>query len=277
LRREVKILEILESESNKLDKENKSNKVDILAKLENNEIALIEVQIESEYDYFQRMLYGTSKIIVENICQGDEYNKVKKVYSINIVYFDLGHGKDYIYHGSTRFYGMHQKDELDLNQRQKELYKKSCTHELYPEYYLIKVNQFNDLAKDSLDEWIYFLKNEEIKDNFRGKGLKEAKTLLDELRLSKEDKLSYTKYLDNLHYQASMAATKKADMDYPAGRASGLAEGRVEGEKIGLEKGKIEGEKNTLIKTAKKMKEMKLPITNIQSITGLNIEEIEKL
>ncbi len=38
-----------------------------------------------------------------------------------------------------------------------------------------KVNNFDDIAKDTLDEWIYFLKNEEIKDNFVAKGLMKAK------------------------------------------------------------------------------------------------------
>ena len=99
---------------------------------------------------------------------------ITKVISINILYFDLGSGSDYIYKGTTRFVGLHNHDILELNAKQKQLFKKDSVEALYPEYYLIKINRFNDIAKDTLDEWIYFLKNEEIKENFTAKGLKEA-------------------------------------------------------------------------------------------------------
>ena len=54
--------------------------------------------------------------------------------------------------------------------KQKETFRKEKPRDIFPEYYIIKVNQFNDLAKDTLDEWIYFLKNSEIKEEFSAKG-----------------------------------------------------------------------------------------------------------
>lgn len=54
---------------------------------------IIEIQNNRELDYFHRMLYGVSKTISEYIGLGDAYSEVRKVYSINIVYFDLGQGK----------------------------------------------------------------------------------------------------------------------------------------------------------------------------------------
>lgn len=64
---------------------------------------------------------------------------------------------------------------LELNESQKNLYGKGHIYELFPEYYLIRVNNFNDRAKNTLDEWIYFLKNEEVPDDFSARGLKEAR------------------------------------------------------------------------------------------------------
>ena len=58
--------------------------------------------------------------------------------------------------------------------------------DFFPEYYIIKVNKFNDIAKDTLDEWVYFLKNSEVNDEFKAKGLAEAKEVLDIMRLDKE-------------------------------------------------------------------------------------------
>ena len=264
LKRDLKILSILESESNKADKDGKYNKVDIVVELDTGEVVLIEVQVNTESDYFYRMLFGTAKIVAEHLKEGDAYAHIKKVYSVNILYFDLGHGKDYVYHGTTTFTGIHHLDKLDLTEKQKELYQKEYVHQIYPEYYIIKVNQFNDVAKDTLDEWIYFLKNEEIKDNFHAKGLLEAKEKLDSLKLPAPEKQEYKRYLDNLHYQASMVHS-----GYDSGKVDGRMEGRIEGERIGLENGKIE--------IAKKMKASGMANEVIQQITGLSLDKITKL
>lgn len=272
LKHDVKILNLLESESNQEDRDDKQNRVDLLAQLENGEIVLIEVQVNTEYDYFHRMLYGTSKVITEHLKKGDAYAQIKKVYSVNILYFDLGYGKDYIYHGTTRFIGVHQRDELDLNKKQKELYQKEFIHQIYPEYFLIKVNQFDDVAKNTLDEWIYFLKNEEIKDSFCAKGLAEAKNKLTEMKLSEPEKGDYEIYLDNLRYQASMVESNY-DSGVIDGEKRGIKKGIKEGEKIGFEKGKTE-EKQEM---AKKMKTAGIALEVIQKITGLGIEEIKRL
>lgn len=252
LKRDLKILEILESESNKNDKSDKYNKVDVLVKLESDEIVLVEVQVNMESDYFYRMLFGTSKIVTEHIKEGEKYSQIKKVYSVNILYFDLGHGIDYVYHGTTLFTGIHHNDQLGLNEKQKEFYKKECVHEIYPEYYLIKVNQFNDVAKDTLDEWIYFLKNEEIRDNFHAKGLSEVKEKLDSLKLPQTEKQEYTRYLENLRYQESMV-----DSSFRSGKIEGRIEGKTE--------------------VAKNLKATGITNEIIQKVTGLSLDEITKI
>jgi predicted transposase/invertase (TIGR01784 family) len=201
---DIKIIEILESEANPEYEKNKYNRVDLKVKDQNGEILIIEVQYNREYDYFHRLSYGSSKVIVEHMKEGQAYEGISKVISISILYFDLGAGEDYIYKGRTVFTGMHLNDELDLNQIQKTKFNYDSVSDIFPEYYLIKINQFNDVAKDSLDEWIYFLKNEEIKDDFHAKGLKEAKTTLDVMKMPPEQRSKYEAYHEDLHYQASM-------------------------------------------------------------------------
>ena len=110
----IVIQKLLESESNQETEFDKYNRVDMLAEDSKGELILIEVQNNSEYAYFQRMLFGTSKLVTEYIERGDNYDKVRKVYSVNIVYFELGHGKDYVYHGKTEFRGIHTNDLLEL-------------------------------------------------------------------------------------------------------------------------------------------------------------------
>ena len=208
---EVTIKQILDSESNKETEDDKHNRVDILVENSKNELVIIEVQNSNEYDYFHRMLFGTSKAITEHIKEGQPYAEVKKVISITIAYFDLGQGKDYVYHGTTTFKGLHKNDVLTLSGKQVELYKKDNIYEVYPEYWIIKVSQFHNRVKDKLDEWIYFFKNAEIKDGSTAKGLKEVNERLDEMRLNEKDAKAYKRYLKNLRDIASDQHTKMAD------------------------------------------------------------------
>jgi predicted transposase/invertase (TIGR01784 family) len=210
----IKIEQILESEANQETDDDKFNRVDILTKNSKNELIIIEIQSTYEIDYFHRMAYGTSKAISENHKLGDKYLNIKKVISINIVYFDLGQGEDYIYKGRTIFKGLHQNDILGLSEKQKQTFVKQEVADIFPEYYLLKVNQFNDIAKDTLDEWVYFLKNSEVKDNFKAKGLKEANEVLDIMRLPKEDQYSYNRYMDSLSLKASEIFSLKSEAEY---------------------------------------------------------------
>ena len=245
---EIKIEKILESEGNQETDEDKYNRVDILTQNSKNELIIVEIQNTYEIDYFQRMIYGVSKALTENLGLGQPYADIKKVISINIVYFDLGQGKDYIYKGTTTFEGLHEKDVLQLSTKQKETFTKQNIADIFPEYYLIKVNQFNDVAKDTLDEWIYFLKNSEVKDEFRAKGLAEAKEVLDVMRLDKEQQYGYNRYLDYLHVKASEALSMKIEAE---------------------EKVKIEIAKNLIL--------LGLDNATIAKGTGLSLEQIETL
>ncbi|MEM9340937.1 MAG: Rpn family recombination-promoting nuclease/putative transposase [Bacteroidota bacterium] len=172
----IQIEQILESESNQETDTDKHNRVDLLVKNQLGELVIIEVQNSKEYDrpatrYFHRMLFGTSKVITQYIKQGDPYANIKKVISVTIAYFDLGQGKDYVYHGTNRFVGIHFHDELELANKQKTLYKKNQVQDIFPEYWIIKADKFHDKISNALDEWIYFLKNSEVLEGFSAKGL----------------------------------------------------------------------------------------------------------
>ena len=153
LNQQIKILDILESESNQEDESDKFNKVDLLVRSQTGELIIIEVQNNQEYDYFQHMLYGTSKVITEHLGKKKKYSEVKKVYSITIAYFDLGQGNDYVYYGKTEFTGIHNHELLALSEKQIELFHKNTIKDIYPEYYIIKAGKFDDQkVSDKLDE-----------------------------------------------------------------------------------------------------------------------------
>jgi len=260
LRREIKIKNISESESNKENKEDKYNRVDILVEADKKELVIIELQFYSQADYIQRMLYGTSKSIVEYLHAGDAYDKIRKVYSINIVYFDLGKGDDYVYHGISNFTGLHTHDELQLDDQQKNLYNKTFVGDLYPEYYILKVKNFDDNAKEPLDQWIYYLKNNKILDSFTAPGIGKAREVLSFDKMSDEEKKQYWRNVENWRIKESEILTA-------------LNDGIAKGEEIGIEKGEV----NERHKIAKELKKDNMPIELIVKYTGLSIEEIEKL
>ena len=248
---DIKITEILESESNKETEEDKLNRLDIKVKNSKDEIVLIELQYNREFDYLQRVLYAASKTVVEHIKEGEPYSKIVKVISISIVYFDLGKGDDYIYKGTTSFIGFHNRDLLKLTASQKEIYQAEKVENIYPEYYLIKVKNFDDIARDTLDEWIYFLKNSEVKEGFKAKGLDKAKEILDYMKCSEEEKRKYERYKESLHYQASMYETNY----------------------IGA---KVEGKKERELEIAKTMLAEGFDIKTIIKLTGLTEEVIKQ-
>ena len=268
LNEKIAIQRLLESESNQEDEFDKYNRVDILAENSRNELILIEVQNNNEYAYFQRMLFGTSKLVTEYINRGEGYDKVRKVYSVNIVYFSLGQGKDIVYHGKTEFRGIHNGDLLELTPFQRQTFKVDEVSQLYPEYYILKVNDFNQVAKNPLEEWIYYLNTGNIPDTASAPGLNEARERLKVEGMSKGEKDAYYRHLDNIVILRDNILTERAE-----GRAEGIQEGRAEGRAEGIQEGIIQEK----LENARKMKALHLPIETICQITGMPENEIRDL
>jgi len=248
LRFDVTIESILESESNKQDEYDKYNRVDILVKSQRNELLLVEVQNDSEIDYFHRMLYGVSKLATEYIKEGEPYGTIKKIYSINIVYFGLGQGRDYVYEYKGEFVGLHQNDILLPTTLQKQNFNVEKVADIFPKYFILKVNNFDDIAKDTFDEWVYFLKYSEVMDTFKAKGLDKVKEKLRYETLSNEDKKMYDRFQENRRIENSVEYTAK-----------------------------LEAKQEKAVEIAKSLFETPLSNQDIAKHTGLTLEQIDAL
>ncbi len=248
LRFDVTIESILESESNKQDEYDKYNRVDILVKSQDNELMLVEVQNDSEIDYFHRMIFGVSKLVTEYIKEGEPYGTIKKIYSVNIVYFGLGQGKDYVYEYKGEFVGLHKNDILLPTLLQKQNFKVEKVSDIFPKYFILKVNNFDNVAKDTLDEWVYFLKNSEVKDNFKAKGLDKAKEKLRYESLTYEEKKMYDRFQENRRIEMSVEFTAK-----------------------------LEAKQEKAVEIAKKLIKRNLTNAEIAEDTGLTVEQVEQL
>ncbi|MCQ2318224.1 MAG: Rpn family recombination-promoting nuclease/putative transposase [Bacteroidales bacterium] len=237
----IKIKSLLESEGNREHRDDKTNRVDILAEDTNGALFIIEVQATNEYGMFQRMLFATSKAVTDYIKSGEEYERVKRIYSINIVYFDLGVGDDIIYKGTTEFYGVNNGDKLNLKNYQIARFNVDSVSKLFPIYYIIKVDNFNKVAETPLEEWVSYLKTGDIPDTATAPGLPEARESLDVYKeYSRRDADFYFKDLvENKSIKRNMELSKDEGMFY--GRQEGFAVGLEEGIQKGIQQGLEEG------------------------------------
>ena len=281
---EIKIIEILESEGNQQAEDDKFNRVDIKAKDSKGDIIIVEIQNTSELHYLERVLYGVAKAITEHINLGNSYKEVKKVYSISILYFDLGKGSDYIYVGQNNFVGLHTKDNLIISTKEKDTIVRKSPSEIFPTYMLVRVNEFNKVAKSPLEEWVDYLKTGLINPDTTAPGLQEAREKLKYYSMSKAEQHAYDEHLNAIMIQNDVLGNAKLEghaEGHAEGRAEGLAEGRAEGLAVGRaegrEEGREEGRAEEKIATAKRLLSMDLTPEQVADGTGMSLAEVERL
>ena len=264
----VKIQGLLESEGNREHEDDKANRVDLLALMDNTAKVIIEVQNNTETAYFHRMIFGTSKVLCDYINKGKNYEHVSKVYSVNIVYFALGKGTDYVYHGKTEFKGIHNGDILQLSPFQKEKFEVDAVSQLFPEYYILKVNDFNKVAKSPIEEWIYYFKTGTLPENASAPGLDKVRELLRIDQMNDDERKAYYRHLEDL-IRLHDTVTSGYEEGRFEGRLAGRAEGRAEG--------RAKGQREEKLNNARSFKQLGVSTEIIAAATGLCFEEIEKL
>jgi len=249
----IKIINILESETNSENENDKFNRVDLLVQDSQNRRIYIEIQNTRETDYLESLIYSSSKIIVENQNLGDDFRNISKVISISILYFNLGFGDDYIYYGTTEFKGLNTGNKFTVKKRVNisetlEPKYKFTEKKIFPEYYIITVERYKNIIKKRIDEWIYMIKNNEIAEGSTSKNIDKAKQKLAEINMTEIQKKTYEKYLIN-------SARDKDVMDTA----------------------KEEGREERNIEIARNLKNNNADIKLIINSTGLSREQIEEL
>jgi predicted transposase/invertase (TIGR01784 family) len=251
---ELRILKLLESESNQEYEDDKFNRVDILVEDCKKRKIIIEVQNTRESDYLERLIFGTSKTIIDKHQLGKRYKEINKVISISILYFNLGNGDDYLYKGTTEFIGMNTgnpllvKEKVETTDNYGKIEIELKEKDIFPEYYLIRVEKYQNIVRKAIDEWVYMFKNNEVKEEFKSKNIDKAAQKLKEINMTEAQKKLYDRFLDNLARQKDQIETAKE-------------EGKEEQQKIAI----IEGFKNNV------------PINIISKMTNLSETEINEI
>lgn len=223
-----------------------TDRIDIKAKDKKGDDIVIRIQNMRKLYYLERIRFGTPAF-AKHI-----YQEVNKVYLVSILYFDLGKGNDYLYHGQNRFIGVHTNDELLITAKEEGAIIQKLPQEVFPEYYLIRVNEFNQVAKTPLEEWVKYLKTGIIDPDTTAPGLPEAREKLRYYDMSPEERHEYDEYVNAIMIQNDVLNTAKLE-----GRAEGRAEGKLE--------------------DAKNLKQLGVSIDIIVQATGLRREDIDKL
>jgi predicted transposase/invertase (TIGR01784 family) len=276
---DVTIEEILESESNKDHARDKQNRVDIKVRRTEGQIILVELQFQRDLDFFHRILFGVSKAITEQLESGDPYREINKVISVNILYFDPGVGDDYVYRGTTTFLGVNTDTKLELADTYQSYLKVHRVFQIFPEYYLLCISKFSGTPKNTLDEWLYFLKTEKIEQAFSARGLQQAKQVLHVANLSDRERRAYEAFEDQLRCLVGEGRQHEWEVKWAEamGHQHGLEKGLEEGLNRGREEGREEGRRELLRRLASSLLAKGLSKEEIALSADCSIEEVESL
>jgi len=241
-------------------KDEKLGVLDIIAKLDENEICNIELQIVDKKNIIERILYYWSRLYSRQIKSGEDYKILQKAIVILITDFKIENLEELDYHSRWKIMEDKQGKKIILTQKL--------------EIDIIELPKIigKEKEQDNLLDWLYFLENpkservtEKMKEN---ENLKEAVKKLD--NLSEDERM-----------QRIADLRQKAIMDekaiYEKGLEIGLEKGIQRGMEKGIEKGIMEGSQKEKIEIAKKMLELKIDKEIIAEATGLTEQEIEKI
>ena len=161
---------------------------------------------------------------------------------------------------------MHKKDLLQLSKKEREHYPPRVDHvaHVFPEYYILKVSGFDLKVKNTLDEWIYALKESEIKPEFKAQGIHEAGEKLALLNLSEEERFAYDRHIKDVRISLST-------LD------SAFSDGMTEGIKKGEAKGKAEGKAEETKKVVTKMHCSGFTIEQICQVNDLTQDQVKEI
>jgi predicted transposase/invertase (TIGR01784 family) len=266
----VKITGLLDAESNKEKPSLRKSIADLIVEDESGKKYIVEVEREFTSNFVHKACFNSSRLIVDSITTGVDYSTIKKVFHISLLYFKIDSIKNTLIHGKTIFKTADTKEPIELHLA--DLGGQIFDLNILPEYFLISVPFFDNVIRQEIDEWLYVMKNSDVKEDFKSPYMKKVKERLNILTMTPEEKDSYYTYMKEVLTQRDVisAAEVKAKAE---GIAEGKAEGKAEGMAEGIAKGKAE-EKSAL---AKKMLNQNIDVKLIADITNLTIEQINSL
>lgn len=236
--------------------------LDIKARLNDNVVCNVEMQICDKKNIEKRLLFYWSKMYSQGIKQGQDYDELKRTIVILISDYNLEKLKkipEYVTKWNIR----------------EEKYGKIILTDVL-EIYIIELNKLkNGVVKDNqkLNSWLYFIKSSKVvvNKNMREEDIEEikkAQKILEDISADEHEKWlaeMRLKYIRDKHAIEDFGY----DKGYKSGQSKGIEIGKEQGIEIGSTKKQEE--------IARNLKQENVDIQFIARVTGLTEEEIEKI
>ncbi|UTC61725.1 Rpn family recombination-promoting nuclease/putative transposase [Treponema sp. OMZ 788] len=259
-------LELMDKEFHRELLSEKLGILDIKLRLKDGTLVDIEIQNRWHFDFPERTLYYWSKMYNDGIKQGQDYTKLPKCITINLI----GQG----FNKNKRLHNKYLVLEKDTKE---PLLSKLEIHILNLERAkLLKESQCKDNKMKHLLNWLKFIEtdNREVRKMLSQESamMRKADTTIELMEMSPRDKWLYESRMKYEHDRASCISE-----GYREGVEAGILQGEIKGRQQGIEQGFADGAYQSKLETAKMMKLKGFDINLIKEISSLSIEEIEKL
>ena len=246
--KDVKIKALLETESNKEDSKSKRSLADLIVEDEDHHKYIIEIERNVKDSFIHKSCFNTSRLIVDNLAQREDYTQIIKIFHISLLYFPIGNGNGAIYHGKTIIHEIEINERLSVHIKNKKTNEVFDATDILPEYFYISVQLFNDRLEREIDEWLHIMKYDKVPSHYRSPYMKQVAEKLNVLQMTKAERENYSYYQKQLYNDRD---------ELQAAEARGIEKGKEELIKIMITNGNS--------------------IEMISNITGLSINEIKKL
>lgn len=248
--KDVKIVTLLDTESNKEHKKSRRSLADLIVEDEEKRKYIVEIERNLQPSFIHKACFNTSRLIVDNLAERVDFTEIVKVFHISILYFPIGHGA--VHHGQTIIKDIETHERLTVHIKNPKTDITVDATDILPEYFFISVPLFNDRLEKEIDDWLYIMKHDTVPETFHSPYMQKVADKLSILKMTPEERDSYYYYMKQVYNDRDQLQAAE-------------------------NKGREEGEHNKAIVMAKKMLNKQKPIEEIIEFTELTREEIEQI
>ena len=266
---EILKIEIKNPEIPKNFYDSKYGVLDLKVTLNDKSIVDVEMQMKNEHNIEQRDTFYLASNYVNELKEGEPYTNCKKSIVINILNFMYYNRNEYHSVARMIFEEPKEEEKVEMGYREEDRYMTK-----YLEVHIIELPKFkikNPKMHTKLEEWLWLFigSDEKVSEaSKKNKEIEKIKKKLASMSLSPEERNNYEYRLRAIRDEADAIEYKTKQA-----KEEGIKEGLEQGISQGLEQGIEQG----LEQTAKEMLKNNFTIEQIQTITKLTKEEIERL
>ena len=262
---EILKIEIKNPEIPKNFYDSKYGVLDLKVTLNDRSIVDVEMQMKNEHNIEQRDTFYLASNYVNELKEGEPYTNCKKSIVINILNFMYYNRNEYHSVARMIFEEAKEEEKVEMGYKEEDRYMTK-----YLEVHIIELPKFkikNPKMHTKLEEWLWLFigSDEKVSEaSKKNKEIEKIKKKLASMSLSPEER-------NNYEYRLRAIRDEADAIEYKTKQA------KEEGIKEGFEQGISQGIEQGLEQTAKEMLKNNFTIEQIQKITKLTKEEIERL